>query len=265
MVDTRANGYIETSNNVRNSPRNQHGPIPTGVDIPNNLGHQILEELGQLRNNRQNERTRLFSEFRKQRPPKFIGVPDPKIAENWLQQIEKMLDTMGITEAADRIALAVFELDDEVDHWWELIKNTRDVASLSWNQFRELFLNKYFPSTIRREQVKEFQNLEQGNMTVTQYAAKFEELARYATRYVANDEEKARMFKWGLDLTIRGRVLPQRLPSYAEVLETALESGREVNDARKAWNKRKGSQVSIGPQRNQRGSMTSKPYSRPQP
>ncbi|XP_028070273.1 uncharacterized protein LOC114272753 [Camellia sinensis] len=148
---------------------------------------------------------------------------------------------MGITEAVDRIALAVFELDDEADHWWELIKNTRDVASLSWNQFRELFLNKYFPSTVRRERVKEFQNLEQGNMTVTQYAAKFEELARYATRFVANDEEKARMFEWGLDLTVRGRVLPQRLLSYAEVLDTALESEREVTDTRKAWNKRRGS------------------------
>ncbi|XP_028054780.1 uncharacterized protein LOC114258976 [Camellia sinensis] len=265
MVDTRANGYIETRNNVRNRPRHQHEPIPAGADIRNNLGHQILEELGKIRNNRQNARTRLFFEFRKQSPPKFTGVPDPKIVENWLRQIEKMLDTMGITEAADRIALAVFELDDEADHWWELIKNTHDVASLSWNQFRELFLNKYFPSTIRRERVKEFQNLEQRNMTVTQYASKFEDLARYATRYVANDEEKARMFEWGLDLTIRGRVLSQRLPSYAEVLETALESEREVNDARKAWNKRKESQESIGPQRNQKGSMPSKPYSRPQP
>ncbi|XP_028110649.1 uncharacterized protein LOC114309150 [Camellia sinensis] len=207
MVDTRANGYTETSNNVRNCPRNQHGPIPAGVDIPNSLGHQILEELGQLRNNRQNERTRLSSEFRKQRPSKFTGVPNPMIAENWLRQIKKMLDTIGITKAADKIALALFELDDKADHWWELIKNTRDIVSLSWNQFRELFLNIYFPSIIHQERVKEFQNLEQGNMAVTQYAAKFEELAHYATRYVANDEEKARMFEWGLDLTIRGRVL----------------------------------------------------------
>ncbi|XP_028069699.1 uncharacterized protein LOC114272237 [Camellia sinensis] len=234
MVDKRANGYTETNNNARNRPRNQHGPVPAGADIPNNLGHQILEDLGQVKNNRQNERTRLFSEFRKQRPLKFAGVQDPKVAENWLWQIEKMLDTMGITEASDRIALAIFKLDDEADHWWELIKNTRDIASLSWNQFRELFQNKYFPNTICRERVKEFQNLEQGNMTVTQYAAKFEELARYATRYVANDKKKARMFEWGLDLTIRGRVLPQRLPSYAEVLETTLESEREVTDTRKA-------------------------------
>ncbi|XP_028078921.1 uncharacterized protein LOC114280745 [Camellia sinensis] len=208
MVDMRANGYTETNNNARNCPRNQHGPVPIGADIPNSLGQQILEELGQVRNNRQNEKTRLFSEFRKQRPPKFAGVPDPKVVENWLRQIEKMLDTMSITEAADRIALAVFELDDEANHWWELIKNTRGVASLSWNQFRKLFLNKYFPNMVRRERVKEFQNLEQENITVTQYAAKFEELARYAIRYVTNDEKKARMFEWGLDLTIRGRVLP---------------------------------------------------------
>ncbi|XP_028081961.1 uncharacterized protein LOC114283349 [Camellia sinensis] len=247
MVDTRANDYLETNNNARNRPRNQHGLIPVGASIPNNLGHQILEELGQLRNNRQNERTRLFLEFRKQRPPKFTRVPDPRVAENWLQQIEKMLDTMGITEDADRIALAVFKLDDETDHWGELIKNTCDVSNMSWNQLKEFFLNKYFPSTVRQEQVREFQNLEQGNITVTQYAAKFEELAHYATTYVENDEEKARMFKWGLDLTIRGRVLPQQLHSYAEVLETTLESEREVADARKAWNKWKGGQTSVGP------------------
>ncbi|XP_028060047.1 uncharacterized protein LOC114263663 [Camellia sinensis] len=214
--------------------RYKHGPIPAGADIPNNLGHQILEELGQVRNNRQNERTRLFSKFRKQRPPKFADVPDPKVVENWLRQIGKMLGTMGITEATNRIALAVFELDDEADHWWELIKNTRDVASLLWNQFRELLPNTYFPNMVHRERVKEFQNLEQGNMTVTQYAVKFEELACYATRYVANDGEKARMFEWGLDLTIRGKVLSQRLHSYAEVLETTLKSEREVTDARKA-------------------------------
>ncbi|XP_028119520.1 uncharacterized protein LOC114317028 [Camellia sinensis] len=246
MVDTRANDYSETSNNARNHPRNQHGPVPLGASILNNLGHQILEELGQLRNNRQNERTRLFSEFRKQRPLKLTGVPDPKVAENWLRQIEKMLDTIGITEDADRITLAVFELDDKADHWWELIKNMHDVTNMSWNQFKELFLNKYFPSTVRRERVREFQNLEQGNMTVTQYAAKFEELARYATTYVANDEEKARIFDWGLDLTIRGRVLPQRLHSYADVLETTLESEKEVADARKTWNKRKGGHTSGG-------------------
>ncbi|XP_028067741.1 uncharacterized protein LOC114270443 [Camellia sinensis] len=247
MVDTRANDCSETSNNARNRPRNQHGPVPVGASIPNNLGHQILEELGQLRNNWQNERTRLFSEFRKQRPPKFTGVPHPRVAENWLQQIENMLDTMGITEDVDRIALAIFELDDEADHWWVLIKNTRDVANMSWNQFKELFLNKYFPSTVRQERVREFQNLEQGNMTVTQYAAKFEELARYTTRYIENDEEKARMFEWRLDLTIKGIVLSQRLHSYAKVLETALESEKDVADARKTWNKRKGGQTSVGP------------------
>ncbi|XP_028066350.1 uncharacterized protein LOC114269259 [Camellia sinensis] len=73
------------------------------------------------------------------------------------------------------------------------------------------------------------------------------------------------MFEWGLDLTIRGRVLPQRLPTFAEVLDTALESKREVTDARKAWNKRRGSQTSVGPQGNQKGNITPNPYSRPQP
>ncbi|XP_028082584.1 uncharacterized protein LOC114283904 [Camellia sinensis] len=247
MVDTRTNDYSETSNNARNHPRNQHGPVPTGGNIPNNLGHQILEELGQRKNNRQNKRTQPFSEFRKQRPPKFTGVADLRVAENWLQQIEKMLDTIGITKDADRIAFAVVELDDEADHWWELIKNTRDMTNMSWNQFKDLFLNKHFPNTVWQERVRGFQNLELGNMTVTQHTAKFEKLARYATRYVVNDEEKSKMFEWGLDLTIRGKVLSQRFHSYARVVETTLESKREVANVRKFCDKRKGGQTSVGP------------------
>ncbi|GMP66411.1 hypothetical protein CsSME_00026780 [Camellia sinensis var. sinensis] len=72
-------------------------------------------------------------------------------------------------------------------------------------------------------------------MTVTQYVAKFEELARYATRYVENDEDKARKFEWGLDPTIRGRVLPMQLLTFADVVNTALDSEREVADSKRIW------------------------------
>ncbi|GMP78422.1 hypothetical protein CsSME_00034346 [Camellia sinensis var. sinensis] len=100
-------------------------------------------------------------------------------------------------------------------------------------------------------------------MTVTQYVAKFEELARYATRYVENDEDKARKFEWGLDPTIRGRVLPMRLPTFADVVDTALDSEREVADSKRIWSlKKENNQSNVGPERNSQKHAAHKPYSR---
>lgn len=42
--------------------------------------------------------------------------------------------------------------------------------------FRVQFLEKYFPEYVRRKKDIEFLELKQGNMTVVEYVAKFEEL-----------------------------------------------------------------------------------------
>ena len=47
---------------------------------------------------------------------------------------------MGVTEHADRITLAGYELGGEADHWWTLIKESRDITMMTWAQFRNLFL-----------------------------------------------------------------------------------------------------------------------------
>ncbi|XP_028098457.1 uncharacterized protein LOC114298150 [Camellia sinensis] len=243
---------------------NNHIPTPT-ANLPGNIENQILEELERLKSTRQNERTHLFSEFRKQRPPIFTGEPDPKIAENWIRQIEKMLETMGIVKHTDKIALAVYQLEGETDHWWTLINESRDITTMTWVQFKESFLRKYFPHIVRQERIREFQLLEQDTMTVTQYVAKFEELARYATRYVADDKEKARKFEWGLDPIIRGRVLPLQLPTFADVMDTALDAEQEMVDTRQIWSLKKESQFDVGPKRNSRRHAVQKPYSRAPP
>lgn len=104
---------------------------------------------------------------------------------------------------------------------------------MTWAQFKELFLRKDFPNTVRQERIWQFQTLKQGEMSVTQYVAKFEELARYAAQYVADEGEKARKFEWGLDPIIRGKVLPLRLPTFADVVDTALDAEREWADSKR--------------------------------
>ncbi|XP_028114164.1 uncharacterized protein LOC114312152 [Camellia sinensis] len=172
---------------------------------------------------------------------------------------------MGITVHTDKIALASYQLEGEADHWWSLMKNSRDTTSMTWAQFKELFLRKYFPNTVRQERIWQFQTLKQGEMSVTQYVAKFEELARYAAQYIADEGEKARKFEWGLDPIIRGKVLPLRLPTFADVVDTALDAEREWADSKRIWmmKTKKGGQSYVGPRRNDRRNVVRTPYIRP--
>ena len=61
---------------------------------------------------------------------------------------------------------------------------------MTWGEFRELFMGKFFPAFARHAKAREFLELKQGNMTVLEYVAKFTELVRFRDDYVAIDMDK---------------------------------------------------------------------------
>ena len=126
-------------------------------------------------------------------------------------QIEKVLEAMEITSDMTRIRLAAFQLEGEAQVWWNWAKTSRDLEEMTWAEFQELFIGKYFLDTARRAKAQEFLELKQGTMTVMDYVARFTELARFADDYVATDMAKVRRFENGLKLFIRGRVVGLRL------------------------------------------------------
>ena len=224
----------------------------------------LLREVARMLVPRQPTRTHLFFEFRKQRPPVFQGDTNPKVAEAWLRQTRKMLNVMGIQGDADRVDLATYQLEGEADNWWNMIKDTRNTAIMTWAQFEELFLEKYFPMTVKEDMIQEFLSLRQGGMTVAQYVARFEELARHASRFVGDDRDKARKFEWGLDFSLREKVVPLRLTSYQGVVDAALGTERERNDAKRVLSQKKTGVPTVeGPVRNTGSFVAQKPYDRP--
>ena len=50
---------------------------------------------------------------------------------------------------------------------------------MTWGEFRELFMGKFFPASARHAKAREFLELKQGNMTMITYIAKFIELALF--------------------------------------------------------------------------------------
>jgi hypothetical protein len=225
---------------------------------------QVMQALvAALNSNRQNHdngpmnRTRAMNEFCKRRPPTFHGDTNPIVAETWLKEVKVILDTLKITRDGDRVALAAYQLKGEARYWWDLMEATHDIAAMTFAQFETLFLDKYFPTPIRLAKEQEFMTLKQGTMIVTQYAAKFEELSRYASDAVTTEDKKPRRFEWGLT-TARRTVVAQTFATYTDVVKCALRLESEEADFKTRW--RKATSSTGGPIRTQTSNNNHGPY-----
>ena len=98
---------------------------------------------------------------------------------------------------------------------------------MTWAEFQELFIGKYFLDTARHAKAQEFLELKQGTMSVMEYVARFMELDRFVDDYVATDMAKVRRFENGLKLSIRGRIVGLRLRDMDSMVGTALTIERE--------------------------------------
>ena len=166
---------------------------------------------------------------------------------------------MEITSDTTKVRLAVFQLEGEAQVWWNWAKTSRDLEAMTWAEFHELFMGKYFSATARH--AKALLELKQGVMIVIEYVARFIELARFADDYVATDLAKVRRFENGLRLSIRGMIVEICLQDMNSMVGTAMTIEREMEDARSTRDagvsgKQKESQSSSSSGKKQRASSS---------
>ena len=102
------------------------------------------------------------------------------VANHWFMQVEKVLKAMEVTSDTTRIRLAAFQLEGEAQVWWKWARTSRDLEVMTWIEFHDLFMGKYFPDTARHAKAHEFLELKQRTMNMMQYVARFKELACFA-------------------------------------------------------------------------------------
>ena len=153
----------------------------------------------------------------------FKDKHDPDGALEWLKEIERIFRVMNYT-TAQKVWYGTHMLASEADDWW-LDTNARlDAASeeVTWAVFRREFLRKYYPEDVRGKKEIEFLSLKQGNMTVTEYAAKFVELAKFYPHY--NDEtaefSKCIKFESGLRSEIKKAIGYQKIRVFADLVDS---------------------------------------------
>ena len=170
--------------------------------------------------------------FKAHHPPTFKGGGEPMEADHWFLQVSKILEAMEITSNSTRIRLDAFQLEGESQVWWDWVNVSRNLEAMTWEEFRELFMGKYFPASARHAKAREFIELKQGTMTVLEYVAKFIELARFTDDYVATDMAEVRKFEDGLKLSIRGKIVGLLLQDMDSIVKTTMTIEREVDDTR---------------------------------
>ena len=112
------------------------------------------------------------------------------VADHWFRQVERILEAMKITFDATRIELATFRLEGESQIWWDWVKVSRDPETMTWGEFKDLFMGKFFSTSTKHAKAWEFLKLKHEDMTVIEYVAKFTKLARFGDDYVATDMAK---------------------------------------------------------------------------
>ncbi|XP_074377152.1 uncharacterized protein LOC141718672 [Apium graveolens] len=117
-------------------------------------------------------------------------------------------------EADQKTDCVSYFLKGEANYWWESKKTLEGEGVVTWDRFTELFLEKYFPRYMKNQMEIKFLELKQRNLMVTDYEAKFTELARFVPEQVDTDEKRAKRFQQGLKLWIRSRVAVFELTTY---------------------------------------------------
>ena len=146
-------------------------------------------------------------------------------------QVEKILKEMEITSDTTKIILAAFQLEGEAQVWWNWAKTSEELEAMTWPEFHELFMGKYFPTTARYTKAQEFLELKHRAMIVMEYVARFTKLTRFADDYVTTNTAKVRKFENGMRLSIWGRIVGLRLQDMASMVGTTMTIEREIEDA----------------------------------
>ena len=69
---------------------------------------------------------------------------------------------------------------------------------VSWTQFKEDFLEKFYLTVYKDQKIKQIFKLEQGTMSVIDYEKKFSELVRHVPLFCDHEVQKSKRFVVGL-------------------------------------------------------------------
>jgi hypothetical protein len=129
-------------------------------------------------------------DFQRTKPPTFSHSMEPMDADDWLKTVETKLQVVQCNNR-EKVLLALHQLIGPVADWWDAyVEAHEEPDTINWNEFKMAFRSHHVPQGVIKHKKKEFQDLKQGSMTVSEYVTRFTQLSRYALNDVDTDEKK---------------------------------------------------------------------------
>ncbi|WP_459797915.1 retrotransposon gag family protein, partial [Pediococcus parvulus] len=85
-------------------------------------------------------------------------------------------------------------LRDSAYYWWSTLTSVVPREQVTWEFFQTEFRKKYISQRFVDQKRKEFLELKQGSMSVTDYERKFVRLSRYARECVSSEAIMCKRF-----------------------------------------------------------------------
>jgi len=164
--------------------------------------------------------------------------------------MEKIYRMADCTEE-EKVVFATNQFRGAAEDWWETAQRrmVTDGIEVNWENFKRVMLEKYLSLSYKVRKEQEFLQLKQGNMSVTEFTKKFEELSHYSTHneYAGNEMWKVNQYKHALRGEIYAVVSQQRLANFDDIVHNSLEAERGFDRAARegyaAFEKKKGNFV----------------------
>ncbi|CAA0815764.1 Unknown protein, partial [Striga hermonthica] len=147
---------------------------------------------------------------------------DPRIVDEWVQGLEMIFEVM---DCPDRYRMLCAQIQLTGDAWWNAYWSMRpgEKDGCTWDQFKELIREKYYPSYYRADLERQFLALTQGTRSVDEYEREFTRLGAFVPDLVGTEAKRAHRFADGLRPAVRHNIVGHGVQTYARTVAIALE------------------------------------------
>jgi hypothetical protein len=122
----------------------------------------------------------------------------------------------------ERVLLASHQLSGPAADWWDAyVEAPENPEIFNWPEFRAVFRAHHVPQGVMKLK-KEFQDLNQGSMSVNDNVTKFTQLSRYALNEVDTDENEQDCFLNGLNDGLTYALEAQDFENFQGMVNKAL-------------------------------------------
>ncbi|CAA0811869.1 Unknown protein, partial [Striga hermonthica] len=164
----------------------------------------------------------VVEQFRDYHPEKFFDQEVPRIVDEWIQGLELIFEVMDYPDRY-RVICAQLQLTGDARLCWNAYWSMRPgkKEGCTWDRFKELIREKYYPTYYRAEMERQFLSLKQGTRSVDKYEREFTRLAAFIPNLVRTEAQRAQRFIDGLYPAVRHNIVGHGTQTYARAISIA--------------------------------------------